>query len=333
MDKNKKTKQIKTKNLNNSQKIKEQNSNSDKIEYMNFENNNNNINFFNNIKNLSEIDNEYRKKLDKRMDILMEKIDEKINTKNDYPEINTIINNYKTNSFNNNKEEIINNKNKGITDSKKLEKINENENDNFQNINTKGKKDKCYKEEFEKDNLIETSELNKSAIFPTKVQIICKRDNEINNRLLKRTKFLENEVKYLKFKLNNIQSQKEFLQGVIRNNKNINKSIFDIFLVDYFKNIAVNWKQVCNDLIDELLIDEIHELTEVKLKLRKIERDKEKQEIKTLVENNKIISPIEMEEFLLFNENLYGIKKVIRSVKESERNLCKKYKVKIDKFK
>ena len=35
------------------------------------------------------------------------------------------------------------------------------------------------------------------------------------------------------------------------------------------------------------------------------------------------ISPIEIEEFKLFNDNLYGIKKVILSVKESIKNICK----------
>jgi len=73
-------------------------------------------------------------------------------------------------------------------------------------------------------------------------------------------------------------------------------------------------------------MDEIHELTKVKLKLRHINRIQEEEENEP--EEKKELSPIDMEEFILFNENLKGIKQTIKSVKESERNLCKKYKVK-----
>ena len=47
------------------------------------------------------------------------------------------------------------------------------------------------------------------------------------------------------------------------------------------------------------------------------------------MKKKKELSPIDIEELMLFNENLKGIKQTIKSVKESERNLCKKYKVKI----
>ena len=94
----------------------------------------------------------------------------------------------------------------------------------------------------------------------------------------------------------------------------------------------MNWKDISDNLIDELIFDEIYEFTNIKLKLRLIKREKEKEEQKE-VENNNIISPIEIEEFLLFNENLQAIKTVIRSVKESEKNLCKKYKIKLNNYK
>lgn len=313
-----------------------------------------NFNFLDEIKNLSKIDNNYRKKLDKRMDILMEKIDTNINS-NNYSELSTILSNYKNISYNslhnikgNNNNTNINNKlkeniitsneNKNIIEKKEKQKEIINKKNiiikdiiNINKTDNKIKKDKILEEEsFNdiKDN--EEIRLNKSEIFPTKVQIICKRENEINNKILKKNRFLENEVNYLKFKLKNIEKQKDFLQEVIRTNPNIKKSLFDIFLVNYFKNIALNWKEISDEIIDELIIDEIHELTQIKLKLRNVKREEEKRENNLGGEiDNKYISPIEMEEFLLFNDNLKSIKTVIRSVKESERNLCKKYKVKI----
>ncbi len=123
---------------------------------------------------------------------------------------------------------------------------------------------------------------------------------------------------------------------IICHSISINKSIFDIFLVKYFKNIAINWKEISDEIIDELLIDEIHELAKVKLQLRNVKRAEEKEKEKKecdsddiIQSENNYISPFEIEEFMLFNDNLKSIKQVIKSVKESERNLCKKYKVKI----
>ncbi len=306
----------------------------------------NDINIISKIKKIPKIDNNYRKKLDKRMDLLMEKIDDNISNYK-YNDLSALITNYKTNSFNSlNKVNNINNVNNDIKNNKNNEKLTLDSNNNkneikkvikdnnksieknqSNNINKKNKITGQYEEEKIKDN-DEEIKMNRSGIFPTKVQIICKRDNEINNRLLKRNKYLENEVNYLKYKLDNVEKQRNFIQNNLIENKNINKSLFDVFLVKYFKNIALNWKDISDEIINELIIDEIHELTKIKLQLRNAKRQEEKKIIKENKENN-YISPFEIEEFILFNENLKEIKQVIRSVKESERNLCKKYKIKI----
>ena len=287
--------------------------------------------------NLSIFDNNYRKKLDERMDSLMGKIDQKINNYNSN-ELNTIITNYKTNSFNS-----LNNINNNKINNKEKENVSKNDK-NINNINNNMNKTSQIGENNEEENSEyndknddeEKMRMNRSGIFPTRVQIVCKRDNEINNKLLKRSRYLENELNYLKFKLDKVEKQKNFLQNVIMENKNINKSIFDIFLVKYFKNIAINWKEISDEIIDELLIDEIHELAKVKLQLRNVKRAEEKEKEKKecdsddiIQSENNYISPFEIEEFMLFNDNLKSIKQVIKSVKESERNLCKKYKVKI----
>ena len=355
MDKiNKNRNQLEKKNISTLNKIEKKNNNKNELSD-NYKELNMPIEF----KKVLKFDEGYRKKLDKRMDILMEEIDKKINNNSNYNELSSIISTNKTNSnnlikdYNNNSNSnnnsnniIINNKKKDIKNDKYKIKTNSNNNSNINsNINSYANSNIISNNKINKtEEIIEDYSdhsddkkniMNKSQIFPTRIQIICKRDNEINTRLLKRTKYLENEVNYLKFRLNNVENQKEFLQGVIRNNKNIKKSLFDIFLIDYFKKIAINWKDITNELIDELIIDEIHELTKTKLKLRKIKREEEQKESsgKNKINDINQISPIEMEEFKLFNENLYGIKKVIRSVKESERNLCKKYKVKINNLK
>lgn len=307
------------KNVNNIKKqkgkiVKEKNHNliqNEEEEFQMYQNNDYDIN------NFPNIDSEYRKQLDERMDLLMEKIDQNINNTNNYNQLNMIIHNSKINYINNYKPN--NNNNNYYQIDKSLEKnyIHPNDNDIGEIIEEKSEEEVSQKLESKKETI------------SSKNQIIKDKENDNSkNKLLKRNKFLENEINYLKYKLNSIQNQKNFIQKVIMNDNNMKRYLFDIFTVNYFKQIALNWKEVSDFLIDELIIDEIHELTKIKLKSRKNERTEEEKE-KKLNGNNLQLSPVEFEELILFNNSLKGIKETIKSVKESEKNLCKKYKIKI----
>ena len=307
------------KNVNNIKKqkgkiVKEKNHNliqNEEEEFQMYQNNDYDIN------NFPNIDSEYRKQLDERMDLLMEKIEQNINNTNNYNQLNMIIHNSKINYINNYKPN--NNNNNYYQIDKSLEKnyIHPNDNDIGEIIEEKSEEEVSQKLESKKETI------------SSKNQIIKDKENDnLKNKLLKRNKFLENEINYLKYKLNSIQNQKNFIQKVIMNDNNMKRYLFDIFTVNYFKQIALNWKEVSDFLIDELIIDEIHELTKIKLKSRKNERTEEEKE-KKLNGNNLQLSPVEFEELILFNNSLKGIKETIKSVKESEKNLCKKYKIKI----
>ena len=307
------------KNVNNIKKqkgkiVKEKNHNliqNEEEEFQMYQNNDYDIN------NFPNIDSEYRKQLDERMDLLMEKIDQNINNTNNYNQLNMIIHNSKINYINNYKPN--NNNNNYYQIDKSLEKnyIHPNDNDIGEIIEEKSEEEVSQKLESKKETISSKNQLIKD-----------KENDNLKNKLLKRNKFLENEINYLKYKLNSIQNQKNFIQKVIMNDNNMKRYLFDIFTVNYFKQIALNWKEVSDFLIDELIIDEIHELTKIKLKSRKNERTEEEKE-KKLNGNNLQISPVEFEELILFNNSLKGIKETIKSVKESEKNLCKKYKIKI----
>ena len=307
------------KNVNNIKKqkgkiVKEKNHNliqNEEEEFQMYQNNDYDIN------NFPNIDSEYRKQLDERMDLLMEKIEQNINNTNNYNQLSMIIHNSKINYINNYKPN--NNNNNYYQIDKSLEKnyIHPNDNDIGEIIEEKSEEEVSQKLESKKETI------------SSKNQIIKDKENDnLKNKLLKRNKFLENEINYLKYKLNSIQNQKNFIQKVIMNDNNMKRYLFDIFTVNYFKQIALNWKEVSDFLIDELIIDEIHELTKIKLKSRKNERTEEEKE-KKLNGNNLQLSPVEFEELILFNNSLKGIKETIKSVKESEKNLCKKYKIKI----
>ena len=274
-------------------------------------NNYNNLNFLSKFQNSSKINTQYRNQLDKRMDLLMKKIDQNINN-NNYKQLNMIIHNPKINYINNYNNNPI---------PEKIESEEEEKEDDENNMENN------IKEKVQDQISENTENENKSNSTKFEIQDNIK-ENEINTKILKRNKFLENEINYLKYKLDKVEKQKEFVQNIIKNDNNIKRYLFDIFTVDYFKKIALNWKEVSNELIDELIIDEIHELTNVKLKLRHNKRlEKEKEEKSNEV---KEISSFDIEQLNLFNDNIRGIKETIKSVKESERNLCKKYKVKIN---
>lgn len=307
------------KNVNNIKKqkgkiVKEKNHNliqNEEEEFQMYQNNDYDIN------NFPNIDSEYRKQLDERMDLLMEKIDQNINNTNNYNQLNMIIHNSKINYINNYKPNNNNNNYYQIDKSHEKNYIHPNDNDIGEIIEEKSEEEVSQKLESKKETI------------SSKNQIIKDKENDnLKNKLLKRNKFLENEINYLKYKLNSIQNQKNFIQKVIMNDNNMKRYLFDIFTVNYFKQIALNWKEVSDFLIDELIIDEIHELTKIKLKSRKNERTEEEKE-KKLNGNNLQLSPVEFEELILFNNSLKGIKETIKSVKESEKNLCKKYKIKI----
>ena len=289
----------------------------------------NGLNFNTNINNFSNIDPKYRKQLNDRMDLLMEKIDQNINN-NNYNQLNMIIHNSKINYINNyngnnniyQKDQNNNQEEEEIYNYKNIQ------NDN--NINDIGEIIEEKSEEEISQKLDSKAETVHSKKKEEQIMLNInnnKENEEINNKLIKRNKNLESEVNYLRYKLNRIQNQKDFVQNIIMNNDNLRRQLFDIFTVGYFNNIALNWKEVSDGLIDELIIDEIHELTKLKLKYRQIERNEEE---KRLNENNNGVSSIDIEEFMIFNENLKGIKQTIKSVKETENNLCKKYKIKIN---
>ena len=274
-------------------------------------NNYNNLNFLSKFQNSSKVNTQYRNQLDERMDLLMKKIDQNINN-NNYKQLNMIIHNPKINYINNYNNNPI---------PEKIESEEEEKEDDENNMENN------IKEKVEEQISENAENVNKSNSTKFEIQDNIK-ENEINTKILKRNKFLENEINYLKYKLDKVEKQKEFVQNIIKNDNNIRRHLFDIFTVDYFKKIALNWKEVSNELIDELIIDEIHELTNVKLKLRHNKRlEKVKEEKSNEV---KEISSFDIEQFNLFNDNIRGIKETIKSVKESERNLCKKYKVKIN---
>ena len=336
----------------------------------------------------SKIKNEYRKKLDKRLDVINGKINDYSN--HSYVEItnflSTTLKSKPNETFQENREDYfdysilkesqnefnegkypsennndfinfctnntnkINNKNilaNKIKNNNKVSSKNNNKNNNLCDSNNV-----INEKSIQNENSIIESNSNRatskilehcmksineikrcqSERFPTRVQIVCKRDDaDLINKKEKKNIYLENQMNILEKKLFNMEKQKDFLQNLIFKNKDIKKYMNDILMVEYFTKIAENWKEITNELIDDLIMDEIFEIGQIKKKEKKNDKNNISKLNGISTINNKELNKFEIEEFELFKNNLNSIKTIIKSVKETERNLCRKYKVKTNK--
>ena len=376
---------------------------SSKYNFKKFDNNissNSNDKAIKEIKNKSKIENDYRKKLDKRLDVINEKINEysynsnaeisnflsttfktKPNntlqenkedyfdytilkeSKNEFNEgkfpsdnnndfinlstnVTKKINNKNITKNNNNNLNKISSKSNNINNNKISSPNNNNINNNlYDTKNVINEKSMCHENSIIESNLNKsTNKIIESCMnsireikrcqserFPTKVQIVCKRDVDLIKKNQKQNIYLKNQMNILEKKISNMEKQKEFLHNLIFKNEDIKKYMNDILMVEYFEKIAGNWSEITNELIDDLIMDEILELGQIKKKEKENEKKNGNKINEIDIANNKELNRFEIEEFELFNKNLDSIKTIIKSVKETERNLCRKYKVKINK--
>ena len=376
---------------------------SSKYNFKKFDNNissNSNDKAIKEIKNKSKVENDYRKKLDKRLDVINEKINEysynsnaeisnflsttfktKPNntlqenkedyfdytilkeSKNEFNEgkfpsdnnndfinlstnVTQKINNKNITKNNNNNLNKISSKSNNINNNKISSPNNYNINNNlYDTKNVINEKSMCHENSIIESNLNKsTNKIIESCMnsireikrcqserFPTKVQIVCKRDVDLIKKNQKQNIYLKNQMNILEKKISNMEKQKEFLHNLIFKNEDIKKYMNDILMVEYFEKIAGNWSEITNELIDDLIMDEILELGQIKKKEKENEKKNGNKINEIDIANNKELNRFEIEEFELFNKNLDSIKTIIKSVKETERNLCRKYKVKINK--
>ena len=93
--------------------------------------------------------------------------------------------------------------------------------------------------------------------------------------------------------------------------------------------LSLNWNEIVESIIDEIIVDEIYELNEIELNKDNYEKNKSK-----LINNLYnagiwgIIPEEENTNIDLLIGNVEQIKKIINSVKESENNIRAKYNIK-----
>ena len=143
--------------------------------------------------------------------------------------------------------------------------------------------------------------------------------------------FLENELTLLKCKLNKIRKQNEFLQSLIHEKGMVkNANVLEKFIGGFVEKLMLNWNEIVENIIDGIIIDEIHELNEIELNKVNYEKNKI-----TLINNLYKagyggIIPDKIEDNTnvdLLTGNIEQIKKILNTIKESENNIKAKYNI------
>ena len=92
-------------------------------------------------------------------------------------------------------------------------------------------------------------------------------DTEAKNLLHKKQNaFLTNELTSLKLKLNKLQNDNEKLNSLVRSTQKVNNYKFlEKFINNFVEKLAINWNDIVEEIIEDLLIQEVYQLNELEL--------------------------------------------------------------------
>ena len=289
-----------------------QNNNNEKVsEIKEQENSEENYDDFNNEEEINKIENEIPKENKEKEN--KEKEDKEIKNKENILEVINEKNEIKNEPVNDN-----NDNNKNNNDDK-----NNKDNNNINNNNIKMKSNKRKEDihiNYNGGGKIDLDELKSKQ----NLELLHKQQNI----------FLSNELTLLKCKLNKVRKDNEFLQSLIHENGMVkNTNVLEKFIGKFVERLSLNWDEIVNMIIDEILIDEAYELNNIDLKKINYEKNKKKL-IKNLVEAGfGGIAPENENKDLnthmdLIIENIDYIQKTLNNVKQTEKSIKMKYNIK-----
>ena len=216
-----------------------------------------------------------------------------------------------------------------LIETQKLEKIKEKIKENISNNDLKN------------ESIQADIHRSQSLKFPTKIQLSYNNgfnqnyDNfsetfEDKNNLYLLTKkqniFLENELINLKVKINKIRNSNQLLKNLLnKENKCKNPKILEKFIENFIEKLAVNWNEICDLIIDEMIEQEVYELNE--LELKKIHFDELKlTTFKDVLKNAPKINNNNNQNNLMF-ESFYEIQRICNEIKNKEFEIQNKYNI------
>ena len=150
--------------------------------------------------------------------------------------------------------------------------------------------------------------------------------NEDNNLELhkKQNVFLSNELINLKVKLNKINNQNNLLKSLLHDQVRINNpKVLEKFINNFIERLAINWNEVCDSLIDDLLEQEVYNLNEIELE--KINYNEIRLTTFTDVLRNAPSVPNNNVDLMF--ESLFEIQRMINQIKYTENLIENKYHI------
>ena len=282
--------------------------------------NSNNENFLKDSLSTDISNNEYKQTLNNRLDLIMGKINDNIINKNYLNFYDFLLNRKKFFEENQQKEILL--------ESQKLKKIKEEQkisnNENLKN-----------------ESIQADIHRSQSLKFPTKIQLSYNNgfnqnynnfsetfDDKNNLYLLtkKQNVFLENELINLKVKINKIRNSNQLLKNLLnKENKCKNPKILEKFIENFIEKLAINWNEICDLIIDEMIEQEVYELNE--LELKKIHFDELKlTTFKDVLKNAPKINNNNNQNNLMF-ESFYEIQRICNEIKNKEFEIQNKYNI------
>ena len=285
--------------------------------------NSNNENFLKDSLSTDISNNEYKQTLNNRLDLIMGKINDNIINKNYLNFYDFLLNRKKFFEENQQKEILL--------ESQKLKKIKEEQkisnNENLKN-----------------ESIQADIHRSQSLKYPTKIQLsynngfnqnfdnFSETFNDKNNLFLltkKQNIFLENELINLKVKINKIRNSNQLLKNLLnKENKCKNPKILEKFIENFIEKLAVNWNEICDLIIDEMIEQEVFELNE--LELKKIHFDELKlTTFKDVLKNapNKINFNNNNNQNNLMFESFYEIQRICNEIRNKEFEIQNKYNI------
>ena len=209
-----------------------------------------------------------------------------------------------------------------LTSQKEQEKQSELNNDLreiIQKKNNNNKKEKNIIVEYDGSGKIDLEELK------------SKQNSEILQK--QQNIYLSNELLTLKNKLNNLRKDNEFLKSVINEKGMVkNTNVLEKFIGKFVERLSLNWDEIVEIIIDEILLDETYILNEIDLKKINYEKNKNIL-IKNLIKAGFGGILPEADEnpstnMDLIFDNIDFIKKVLNNVKQNEKDMKIKYNIK-----
>ena len=140
----------------------------------------------------------------------------------------------------------------------------------------------------------------------------------------KQNVFLSNELISLKVKLNKMKNQNNLLQSLLHNQITVNNpKILEKFINNFIERLAINWNEVCDSLIDDLLEQEVYNLNEIELE--KIHYNDIR--LTTFADVLKNAQSIPNNKVDLMFESLFEVQRMINKIKHTEQLIEHKYHI------